>query len=201
MLAIVLATLGVMDLNRAIAASRFGQIDNTRALLEGPVRNRVYEVVDVVSYMRQKEASWRWATGFGAGATYRPNLYNFVRGNGPARDYQVTDDDLRHIIHFGPTRIYFRYGIVGLLAVIMLQVLLVMDAWRIGVRGEGRDPHFVTVVIAVQLYLLRWPLEPVFVDFFASWFVAAYLTLRTILWRSADAGSPGVGPPVQVPVP
>ena len=123
---------------------------------------RIYEVQDAYNQHISQFNIGSILFGNGLGASYTPNEFLRFFVTDFSSEGAVSENIKRHIIHFGPMRFYFRYGIIGigLISYIIyknlnhLVVSLKNQSFSIGLFFS----------ITLFLYLLRFFLQPIFND-------------------------------------
>ena len=123
---------------------------------------RIYEVQDAYNQYLSQFNLGSVFFGNGFGASYQPN--EFMRFF--VRDYSsegaIYENLRRHIIHFGPVRFFFRYGLIGLLLIIYIFYKNILMLYKIFKNNSfGVDLFF---SLTLFLYLLRFFLQPIFND-------------------------------------
>jgi len=123
---------------------------------------RIYEVQDAYNEHIRHFNIGSIFFGNGLGASYTPNEWvNFF-----IKDFSsqgaVSDNIKRHILHFGPMRFYFRYGIIGL-GLIFYIIYKNLNHLAISLKNQSFNIGLFFSV-TLFLYLLRFPLQPIFND-------------------------------------
>jgi len=162
-----------------LARSRFGRISLDNLLTEGFVYLRLAELRDVWATFWSSSNVLQRVLGFGYGATYNMNeLYTALTLDALDKG-RLSAEGLAHVIHFGPMRILFRYGLLGLLVVLWLLTMIVRDALALA-RGDfaTADWRLPVFVLAVYAYGFRFLLHPVGNELSFAYTLGGYLALR-----------------------
>ena len=123
---------------------------------------RIYEVQDAYNQYLSQFNLGSLFFGNGFGASYQPNEFMrfFVRDF--SSEGAIYENLRRHIIHFGPVRFFFRYGLIGLLLIIYIFYKNILMLYKIFKNNSfGVDLFF---SLTLFLYLLRFFLQPIFND-------------------------------------
>ncbi len=137
---------------------------------------RAVEMEDVIRTIQREWPPWRYAVGYGHGSTYEP--YKSYMGR------NVTSEDRVHNIHIGPSMVFFRYGVFGIVLVSAMawltlrELLRIRSEWRLG-RAEPIGIVFTTTVALYGVYFLLFNsiVDPVF-----SYAAAGCLCTRSPGW-------------------
>jgi len=139
--------------------------------------SRYFEVIDTFSHIINTFNPLTILFGNGAGAAFKAELFWIWADN----DYYNVSDSFtsqshKHIIHFGPVRIFFRYGILGLLIVGFFLTDLI--------KYIKNNYHLNTLSLAIAITLcalsLRLFIQPVFNDLIISILIIAFYNLQRI---------------------
>ena len=160
------------QISGAIPESRFDRSDY--------VAGRQAEVLDAADHFLQQGNVVNYFFGFGFGATFKVNRLVGLLTEDPYEFGRVTREGTVHIFHFGPGRITFRYGLLGLWVFVALMIRVVGDIAALVFRGKAEDRSMVFAVftVATFCYLLRSFEQPVenLLDF--AYVLAGYIVLR-----------------------
>ena len=123
---------------------------------------RLYEVQDAYNQYLNQFNIGSFFFGNGFGASYKPNEFMRFFVAEYSSDGAVYENLRRHILHFGPARFFFRYGLIGLTLIsyiFYLNISKLLSIYRSSTFGI--DLFFSITLI---LYLLRFFLQPIFND-------------------------------------
>ena len=115
--------------------------------------------------------------GFGYGATFEANaVYETV----PVIGERITSGGVAHVIHFGPMRMLFRYGVLGLSILVVLFVVAMRDVYALMLRRVdfSDSRHYPLFATAILGYLLWDLLQPVTNGVVFAYTLAGYLVTR-----------------------
>ena len=123
---------------------------------------RYYEVIDAYNQHINQFNVGSIFFGNGLGAHYEVNEYMNFFVKDFTSEGALSENMTRHIVHFGPMRFYFRYGIfgIGLITYIFYKNLIHLGR-------SFRDKSFnigLFFSVSLFLYLLRFVLQPIFND-------------------------------------
>ena len=169
--------------------SRFAKVDFLSIAENDFVKYRMGECKEVIKYFRQTVNIPRLALGHGFGAAYPSNGSHLAhlkskvfRRNALAN--KVNEHGLTHTLHFGPVRVFFRYGLVGVGLYLLLAYFILSDVARLllGRTQHGDDPDvaFVNTILLITIFcmLVRFHLKNVEHDLDFAFVLAAYLSRR-----------------------
>ena len=126
------------------------------------VIGRLYEVQDAYNQFFEQFNLGSIFFGNGFGASYQPNefLRFFVIDYASAG--AVQENLSRHIIHFGPVRFFFRYGLIGISLISYIFYRVIKELVKL-FKGRLFDLNLF-FSLTLFLYLLRFFIQPIFND-------------------------------------
>lgn len=123
---------------------------------------RIYEVQDAYNQYLSQFNLGSLFFGNGFGASYQPNEFMRFFVKDFSSEGAIYENLRRHIIHFGPARFFFRYGLIGLLIIMYIFYKNILMLYKIFKNDSfGVDLFF---SLTLFLYLLRFFLQPIFND-------------------------------------
>ena len=123
---------------------------------------RIYEVQDAYNQYLSQFNLGSLFFGNGFGASYQPNEFMRFFVKDFSSEGAIYENLRRHIIHFGPARFFFRYGLIGLLIIMYIFYKNILMLYKIFKNNSfGVDLFF---SLTLFLYLLRFFLQPIFND-------------------------------------
>jgi len=123
---------------------------------------RIYEVQDAYNQYLSQFNLGSVFFGNGFGASYQPNEFMRFFVKDFSSEGAIYENLRRHIIHFGPARFFFRYGLIGLLIIMYIFYKNILMLYKIFKNNSfGVDLFF---SLTLFLYLLRFFLQPIFND-------------------------------------
>ena len=123
---------------------------------------RIYEVQDAYNQYLSQFNLGSLFFGNGFGASYQPNEFMRFFVKDFSSEGAIYENLRRHIIHFGPARFFFRYGLIGLLIIMYIFYKNILMLYKIFKNDSfGVDLFF---TLTLFLYLLRFFLQPIFND-------------------------------------
>lgn len=141
----------------AVVGPRYVKLLTLQGLLDES-RARLAEVADVWTYMKQTGSWFHGLFGHGHGASFPAELTLRILGD----DLPAWQDRFRegqaYAVHFGPVRILFRYGLVGLAVWIWAGAWLMQAAFR---RLHHLNPWVTAAAAASLIYFARGLLQPI----------------------------------------
>jgi len=123
---------------------------------------RFYEVQDAYNQHISQFNIGSIFFGNGLGASYLPNEFLKFFITDYSSEGAVSENIRRHIVHFGPMRFYFRYGLIGLGLVVYIFYKNLSHLAK-SFKKQSLDLGFFFSV-TLLLYLLRFVLQPIFND-------------------------------------
>jgi len=177
LLLIALSQDATLDL---LQSSRFASISLDNLLTEGFLYLRLVEFSDVWQTFSAASNGLQWLFGFGYGATYNMNEVYSVLTIERIDAGRLSAEGLAHVIHFGPLRILFRYGLLGLAIVLAIIVVILKDVFALLRYGPPRhaSPLFPVFLLAVYAYLFRFLLHPIGNEIIFAYALGGYFALR-----------------------
>tara|TARA_Y100001980_G_C14502548_1_gene278384 strand:- start:94 stop:657 length:564 start_codon:yes stop_codon:yes gene_type:complete len=137
--------------------------------------SRYFEVVDTISHIKNTLNPFTIFFGNGAGAAFKADLYWIWAFN----DYydvskSFTSQSHKHIIHFGPLRFFFRYGLLGL---IIIGVFL-MDVIKFIKNNYHSNNLNFAIAITLFALSLRFFIQPIFNDIMISILIIFFYSIQ-----------------------
>jgi len=123
---------------------------------------RFYEVQDAYNQHISQFNIGSIFFGNGLGASYLPNEFLKFFITDYSSEGAVSENIRRHIVHFGPMRFYFRYGLIGVGLVVYIFYKNLSHLAK-SFKKQSLDLGFFFSV-TLLLYLLRFVLQPIFND-------------------------------------
>ncbi|MEM7312187.1 MAG: hypothetical protein AAF497_03450 [Planctomycetota bacterium] len=169
--------------------SRFAKVD-IRAITENDfVKYRLGECKEVLQFFRRTANVPHVIFGHGFGAAYPSNGTHLAHAKSSAfrkaaMAQKLNEHGFAHTLHFGPMRVYFRYGLIGIAAYLVLGYFVTTDIFRVLMGrthfSDREDIVYTNTIILVTLFcmLARFHLKNVEHDLDFAFVVAAYLTRR-----------------------
>ena len=137
---------------------------------------RVFEVQDAYSELIKNFNLFSIFFGNGFGASYEMNeLWNFYFQQ-YAHEGSVSSENRRHVLHFGPARFFFRYGLVGIFLVLYILYTNLKTLFIIYSKKTNDLELF--FAITLLMYLIRFPLQPIFNDIIILYCLSGMLNHR-----------------------
>jgi hypothetical protein len=159
------------------SAERFLLETRFKRLVTGEVDEslltRLQEARDVLRTAEREFTPLNVVLGAGHGATYQP-YESLVERN-------LTAEGRVHNIHHGPALMGFRYGVVGLIALLGLWVLVAQSLirlWRAGSPGVVSTRVHAIFTVSLILFLIDFTLRNVITDPLFSYSLAGFLLTR-----------------------
>lgn len=161
---------------------RFGRIDWSSLTESGFVQVRYWEAYEALEHYFDTPNPVQLVFGYGLGGSYPVRGYSFQRM--PPRLQQVhlnkkaTSEGFAHVIHYGPARMLFRYGLMGIGIYVILSIVVLTDVLQFLMRRG--PPAFVyhCFLLAMFCYWARFHIKPVETEMDFAFVLAGYLTLR-----------------------
>ena len=167
-------------LAKGISASRFSQIDFSNLGDSEFIAERGVEVLDAWKYFSERMTPVQVVFGYGPGGTFRVSKLFATLQLHSLENGRVNSDGFDHIIHFGPMRLLFRWGLTGLFGYIFFGYLLFRDwwvVWRYG-RYLREDYLFPAFYFGAMGMYLRYMLQPMENEWDFAYMLVGYLILR-----------------------
>ncbi len=135
---------------------------------------RYFEVVDTISHIKNTFNPFTIFFGNGAGAAFKADLFWTWANNDWYNINSFSSQSNKHILHFGPVRIFFRYGIFGLILVGIFFVDLIRYIKNYYSKVD------LSFVIAISLFVLslRFFIQPIFNDLLMSILIIAFYSVE-----------------------
>lgn len=156
--AVILAAVGATTMREQalglLAGHRMESL--ARGEQDESLLSRVQEASDVLATFSREGSTLTYLTGFGHGATYRPEA-SFLARN-------VTAEGRVHNVHIGPLMIFFRYGLIGLAAYAWLLFVIIRVLLGGRAATRRRDSPVTAFALASGGYLLEGLMFNVWVD-------------------------------------
>ena len=123
---------------------------------------RAFEVQDAITEFSKNFNLLSIFFGNGFGASYEMNeMWNFY-----FREYTsegaISSDLRRHIIHFGPVRFFFRYGLLGIFLIFYIFYITLKTLSSVFSKKTNDLELFFSITLL--MYLLRFFIQPIFND-------------------------------------
>ena len=135
---------------------------------------RYFEVVDTISHIKTTFNPLTVFFGNGAGAAFKADLFWTWANNEWYNINSFSSQSHKHILHFGPMRVFFRYGVVGLIIVGIFFTDLIR---QIKISYYKLNMNFVILISLISLSL-RFVIQPIFNDLLMSILIIAFYNLR-----------------------
>ena len=135
---------------------------------------RYFEVVDTISHIKNTFNPLTVFFGNGAGAAFKADLFWTWANNEWYNIDSFSSQSHKHILHFGPMRVFFRYGVLGLIIVGIFFTDLVR---HMKISYHKLNINFVILISLISLSL-RFVIQPIFNDLLMSILIIAFYNLR-----------------------
>jgi len=160
----ILEIAGVMPTLEITSSNRLAAVLDPAKLIE-ELGVRALEVRDVIAFSRTQGNLMTTLFGFGHGANFFADS-TITAFEGVAQSswkWRFDENSLAYTVHFGPARIFFRYGIFGLACVCYLGWRILRSFFGLARRDlrDRQDLMFATATLALTFYLMRFFLQPV----------------------------------------
>ena len=134
---------------------------------------RYFEVVDTISHIKNTFNPLTVFFGNGAGAAFKADLFWTWANNEWYNINSFSSQSHKHILHFGPMRVFFRYGVLGLIIVGIFFTDLVR---HMKISYHKLNINFVILISLISLSLIF--IQPIFNDLLMSILIIAFYNLR-----------------------
>ena len=145
-----------------VSESRFQDLSTGEA--DQSVLERSLEVKDAWVSARDGWSKYQWFVGAGHGATYIPVESNIIRN--------IMRENRVHNIHVGPMLVLYRYGFLGIAALMLLVVVTVRQSWSQFFQKHGTTSVVNVFPWVLLFYLADFLVRNVMIDPFFAYAVA-----------------------------
>lgn len=184
------------DIGLLVPDSRLSKLLTWDGFYQEVMLRRSAEVIDAIGHFQQYGSWLNVLFGFGHGATYEAQIILRSLGSAASEmDWRFTDYNEAYVIHFGPMRYFFRFGLVGsLFAVVTVAAIIWMFIRNITLIG--RDSNFIfrdTAILASICWCSKFFIAPAEKDMGFAFAIAIALLLGSTFKKQRELRSKSKG--------
>ncbi len=139
------------------------------------IGGRYFEAVDTLSHINNTLNPFTLFFGNGFGAAYvvesfwQWGLFDWFDSS------LISSDFRRHIIHIGPLRVFFRYGLLGI--ILVGKIFYDVFSFLLYEKDKSDIQFFISIVLFFML--IRFFIQPVFNDIISSLLIIIFYNLKS----------------------